>query len=387
LYKEDGVKGCVIFSNFFTLGNAPQFDEYFSFLISAKLCKQFENMERKPLIQKYFCAICKLAEEPNKDLKLLQKCNCGLVFLCKDKCAKQTWPEHQELCQKRQMDIKKWNDFIPISRGKDFKEFAQHRLKVAFDTLEFAEEKQDFFAFQKALQVFEKAVFIIRQKYEDNTVFDIEIYDDARFGLTTDYPVLKITSTYLYLLLTLGKADVIKQKFIDATEDTPHAKLGWSGFPSKKRHFLARIAEMLVIIMEAKVPEYYDIPERKFVEKNGEVYGKLKKIFHRMYIEKPIMYGICTGKTPPLCTKEDLSKAKFGDIAIGQLLRKYFERYPDKTAYLQQMWNRSEEEEKNGTYEKNNNENKDADEELGTTSDEDDIAFVDFMCSMGMGMK
>lgn len=346
------------------------------------------TMATKPLVRKYFCEICKLAEEPSEDLKLLQKCECGLVFFCKDKCALQTWPEHQELCQKRKKDIKKWNDFIPISRGKDFKEFAQHRLKVAFDTLEFAEEKQEFFAFQKALQVFEKAVFILRQKYEDNTVFDIEIYKDARFGLTTDYPILKITSTYLYLLLTMGKADVIKDKFIDATTETPHAKLGWSGFPSKKRHFLARIAEVLVIIMEAKVPEYYDIPERKFVGINSEeVYEKLKKIFRRMYIEKPIMYGICTGKTPPLFPAEKLSSPEGGDIAIGQLLRKYFERYPDKTRYLHQMWNRSEEEEKNETYEQNNNENKDADEDLGTTSDEDDIAFVDFMCSMGMGLK
>ena len=67
---------------------------------------------------------------------------------------------------------------------------------------------------------------------------------------SNNYPVAKIASTYLYLLLTLGQADVIKEKFIDAIGDVYKLfKYMNVPGPQKKRHFLAKTAEILVTVM------------------------------------------------------------------------------------------------------------------------------------------
>merc|ERR1712062_573290 len=166
-----------------------------------------KNMDRFPLVQKYFCEFCKNPEEPNRKLKLLEKCNCGPILHCinKDKCgAKEKWPEHEELwCLKRKSDWQKWKEFIPLFDAKTFddhgqasfyelaNEFGQHRFKIAFETLAMAEAKQELFAFQEALRIFEYAMFA---EDKNATAFKITDYET--------YPVSKIASTYLYLLLT-----------------------------------------------------------------------------------------------------------------------------------------------------------------------------------------
>ena len=406
-------------------------------------------MARVPLAQKYFCEICKVADET---LKFLEECDdCGLILLCRGRCAQLKsaghWPIHEKVCKKRKMDIQKWLSFIPSSGYfDDTKAFAQHRFKVAFETLEMAEKKQDLFTFRKALQVLENAIFITCENINEKTAFDVKIYDN--FAMK-DYSALKITSAYLYLLLTLGKADDIQYKFIDAEEETPFKKLGmasWQEFPTKKRHFLAKFAEILVIFMKADIPERVteaalpvpldlrklpinegrDILRKKGVgeeeikrlsrwdvsayvhtlstgkvkaEPDGQGFPhdaceKLKKIFGRIYVEKTMMHIICTGQPPPLWKK---GKRPFDEIEVALQLRKYFAKYPKKTAYLYEMWNRFENGEEEMETKKAATEDPASDNaaksikkeecDIRDSDEEDDMDFVDFMCSMGMGLK
>ena len=397
---------------------------------------------RGPLIQMYFCEICKLEEEPKEIevLMLLEKCGCGLILLCKDKCAKQKWPEHEVLCQKRQKDWKKWDEFAELFEGgldgldeKTYyglgKEFGQHRFNLAFETLELAERKQELYGFQEALRVFEYAI----TKREDATAFHIQRSGD-------DYPGAKIAAAYLYLLLILGKADVIQKKFVEAKRNVFEFFGMALGAPMrKKRHFFAKIAEILMVVMQAKVPEEFDAfenfetfkevmkisPEdsvqqklynsgipmdliRKhlvklayndFVEGNYGIiiYGRLKNIFHRIskktcFWEENLLEIIC-GKDlgRPL---QDIGKMI---LEVGQILRKYFQRYPNKTAFLNDMLTRTISE--IGEGEESNDDNEatvdnagddddwsdvDSDDDLGSWQDEDFYAYIDFNWSFGI---
>ena len=397
-------------------------------------------MDRFPLVQKYFCEFCKNPEEPNRELKLLEKCNCGLILHCKnkDKCgAKEKWPEHEELwCLKRKSDWQKWKEFIPLFDANTFddhgqasfyelaNEFGQHRFKIAFETLAMAEAKQELFAFQEALRIFEYAMFA---EDKNATAFKITDYEN--------YPVAKIASTYLYLLLTLGQADVIKEKFIDAIGDVYKLfKYMNVPGPQKKRHFLAKTAEILVTVMQAKVPEDHDdfenfkvfkdvmknspadsvqrkihtngipmdlirkhlvkLEYKDFVEKNGDnIYRKLKPLFQRLpELDEPIFIIIFGGEIKP--------KNEFGHQLqeMGRTFRKYFRRYPNKAVLLKEIWAKSVKEKREAKAaaesqdcddDDDNDEDwsdVDSDEEkdLGDSDFQEQMAYVDFAHAMGM---
>ena len=404
------------------------FNEYFppNFVgrdLQKKICENIKSqnlskkMDRFPLVQKYFCEFCKLPEEPNKieQLKWLEKCICGLILRCKDKdkCATEKWPEHQELwCIRRQADWQKWKEFIPLFDVKTFddhgrdrfyelaNEFGQHRFRIAFETLAIAEEKQELFAFQEALRVFEYAMFA---ENKNATAFGIQDYEN--------YSVAKIAATYLYLLMTLGQVDVIKEKFIDAVGDI--YKMFKLPGPQKKRHFLAKVAEILVTVMQAQVPEDHDDYEnfktfrdvmkdspadsvqqkiytngipmdlirkhlvqleyKDFVEKNGDnIYRKMKPFYQRLLgCEQSIFDIICGYNITP--------KNKYGVqlLEMGRILRKYFERYPNKAVLLREQISLSKKEKRDWS-------DVDSDEEkdFGDLEFQGQIAAVDFALGM-----
>ena len=384
-----------------------------------------KKMDRFPLVQKYFCEFCKLPEEPNKieQLKWLEKCICGLILRCKDKdkCATEKWPEHQELwCIRRQADWQKWKKFIPLFKIDSFyelaNEFGQHRFRIAFETLAIAEEKQELFAFQEALRVFEYAMFA---ENKNATAFGIQDYEN--------YSVAKIAATYLYLLMTLGQVDVIKEKFIDAVGDIDNCAFILSTLdkmfmnvpdPQKKRHFLAKVAEILVTVMQAQVPEDHDDYEnfktfrdvmkdspadsvqqkiytngipmdlirkhlvqleyKDFVEKNGDnIYRKLKPFYQRLSTCEESIFGI-------ICGYNITPKNKYGVqlLEMGRILRKYFERYPNKAVLLREQFSSSMKEEREENHSEDDDDDSDEEKDFGDLEFQGQIAAVDFALGM-----
>ena len=402
-------------------------------------------MDRFPLVQKYFCEFCKLPEEPKKigKLKWLEKCICGLILRCKDKdkCATEKWPEHQELwCIRRQADWQKWKEFIPLFDVKTFddhgqdsfyelaNEFGQHRFRIAFETLAIAEEKQELFAFQEALRVFEYAMFA---ENKNATAFGIQDYEN--------YSVAKIAATYLYLLMTLGQVGVIKEKFIDAVGDIYKMfKFMNVPGPQKKRHFLAKVAEFLVTVMQAQVPEDHDDYEnfktfrdvmkdspadsvqqkiytngipmdlirkhlvqleyKDFVEKNGDnIYRKLKPFYQRLSGCELSIFAIICGYNITLKTlgwpKNKYDKYGVQLLEMGRILRKHFERYPNKAVLLREQFSscmKEEREENHGEEEEDDNDEDwsdvDSDEEkdFGDLEFQEKMVAVDFAHALGM---
>ena len=99
-----------------------------------------------PLRQKYYCANanCRIAENPNDPNPMLKTCaSCQLVKYCGKECQVQARPDHKEMCKKRRKDFQQ-RERMDL---KDYKRF-ELKLKMSDDAMEFAEEKNDFFAFQ-----------------------------------------------------------------------------------------------------------------------------------------------------------------------------------------------------------------------------------------------
>ena len=100
-----------------------------------------------PLRPKYYCANanCRIAEYPSDPNPMLKTCaSCQLVKYCGKECQVQARPDHKEMCKKRRKDFQQ-RERMDL---KDFKRF-ELKLKMSDDAMEFAEEKNDFFAFQQ----------------------------------------------------------------------------------------------------------------------------------------------------------------------------------------------------------------------------------------------
>ena len=118
--------------------------------------------------RKFFCEYCK-AEVPDPiqlDVKVrtdLYCNNCELIHFCGPDCFQKIEESHREICLRRKIDVDKAWDIEITSTAKEV-EAGKYRLKLAYDMLELAEERQDYWSHLVALSDFENALYSIDDK-------------------------------------------------------------------------------------------------------------------------------------------------------------------------------------------------------------------------------
>ena len=150
------------------------------------------------LCKKYLCAFCNFEDSSDNLSTKLEECqDCHLVRYCGDDCQRQHWPKHKEICQKRQSDLEALYDIIgdyeiasdicgqiedqyrrhpsPSEVDKqseeheekfhkeydevetkqlEFEKRAQDIIdRLVQETLDWAEEKQDYHLFEKTVEL------------------------------------------------------------------------------------------------------------------------------------------------------------------------------------------------------------------------------------------
>ena len=157
--------------------------------------------------------------------------DCELVHFCGKQCQIRGWLKHRQLCQKRQNDLKTLVRYEISEQEFSVKKrkINNYRLKMAYDMFDLAEDRNDFWSYQVAYYEFHNALFV-----------GDEMFKCFQLRGNRKYPGWKTAAQYLYILLTLGKYDEIREHFIYG--DSPDKLLELSDYvPPKKHHYFSRL--------------------------------------------------------------------------------------------------------------------------------------------------
>ena len=165
--------------------------------------------------KKYYCAKCRIAEYPSDPNPKLKTCaSCYLVKYCGKECQVQDWSDHKSICKNRHKDLQKVDGLDATSEER-----YNLRLKLSDEALEFAKAKNDYFAFLQAKE------FRTADKFEE------------LFVNSSKYPKWKEVMITIFLDAILE--DRLALKFV----------------MSNPADFLAKLAELLLTLIDARIPE------------------------------------------------------------------------------------------------------------------------------------